>query len=169
MPECKHVVFDIVRSCAAEPHANKTVARAPETGELLASLKTCGKLDLRATRSHASVPVPEVRKCPSLNLLPTPGSEQTVQAVVRYPRCLPIMYFCGLELTQRASGHENGADPDQGNVCHTELCRNTLDCRWAPGAVPCSPRCKQSVPIQPARTPILDLPLALTHAWTRLC
>ena len=116
MPECKRVVFDIVRSCAAEPHANKTVARAPETGELLASLKTCGKLDLRATRSHASVPMPEVRKCPSLNLLPTPDCEQTVQAVARYPRCLPIMYFRGLELTQHARGHENGADPDQGNL-----------------------------------------------------
>jgi hypothetical protein len=59
---------EIMRNCFAELHMKIAVAGTPETDVLLLHAKTSGKIDVHATRSHASACARKSKRF-SLNLL----------------------------------------------------------------------------------------------------
>jgi hypothetical protein len=114
---------EITRSCFAELQMKIAVAGTPKTDELLLHANTSGKIDVHATRSHASACARKSKRF-SLNLLT--DCEQNGKTVMHDSLCLPIIMFAGSSspgTTRHATGHTKGCGPNQSSVCHTELWR----------------------------------------------
>ena len=99
---------EIMRNCFAELHMKIAVAGTPETDELLLHAKTSGKIDVHATRSHASACARKSKRF-SLNLLT--DCEQNGKTIMHDSLCLPIIMFAGSSSPGMQLATQRGAAP----------------------------------------------------------